>query len=66
MPRFDQILLPFGLGIAAAAFVYWTALGYSHYGVFTGDGAFRAAFALGAVGLLALVLRLAQWVNRSP
>lgn len=62
MPRFDQLLLPFGLGIAAVAFVYWTALGYTYHGMFTGEGAFRAAFALGAVGVLALVLRLAWWV----
>ena len=63
MPRFDQLLLPFGLGLAALTFVYWTSVGFARYGRWTSEGVLRAAFVLGAVGAFALVLRLAQWLD---
>ena len=40
-----------------------TAVEYERYGRWMGEGAVRAAFVLGAVGVLSLVLRLAQWVE---
>lgn len=60
---FHKLVLPFGLGIAFGAFVFWTALGYLRYGGWTTEGLFRAVFALGAVLLLAGVLRLAEWLT---
>jgi hypothetical protein len=62
-PRFDRIVLPFGLGLAAATFAYWTAVEYDRYGRWLGEGAVRGALVLGAVGLLALVLRMAIWAE---
>ena len=58
-----RLVLPFGLVIAASAFVYWTALGYLRFGAWLPEGLLRATFALGAVLLLAGVLRIAQWVT---
>ena len=60
MPRYDQFVLPFGLGIAAAALLYWSAWELDTYGMWLGEGVVRATVVLGAVGVLALVLRLAQ------
>jgi hypothetical protein len=57
-----RLVLPFGLVIALAAFAYWTALGYLRFGAWTPEGFSRALFALGAVLLLAAVIRCAQWV----
>ncbi len=59
----DKLVLLFGLVIAAGTFVYWTVLGYLHFETWTPDGLFRAVFVLGAVLLLAGVLRLAQWLT---
>ena len=64
VPRFDQLVLPFGLGIAAATLAYWTLWEYHHFGEFVGEGVVRAAVALGAVGALSLVLRLARATDR--
>ena len=61
-PRYT-LVLTFGLVLAAAAFVYWTVIGYAHFDTWTPDGLFRAVFVLGAVGLLAGVLRLARWLT---
>jgi hypothetical protein len=58
-----RLVLPFGLAIAAATFVYWTVLGYLRVGAWTSEGLFRALFALGAILLLALVLRCVRWVE---
>ncbi len=60
MPRFDQLVLPFGLGIAAATLLYWTVWEFDQYGEFVGEGVVRAAVALGAVGVLSFVLYLAR------
>ena len=60
---YDRLLLPLGLVVALAAFVYWTALGYRYFDAWTPEGLFRAVFALGAVLLLAGVLRLARYVT---
>lgn len=64
MPRYDQLVLPFGLGIAAATLLYWTLWEVDQYGAILGEGIVRAAVALGAVGVLALVLRLAHVTDR--
>jgi hypothetical protein len=64
VPRYDQLVLPFGLGIAAATMLYWTLWEFDRYGVFVGEGVVRAAVGLGAVGVLALVLRLAHMTDR--
>lgn len=63
LPSFHKLVLPFGLGIGAAAFAYWTLLGYLHFETWTPDGLFRAVFVLGAVLLLAGVLWLARWIT---
>ena len=60
---YDRLVLPFGFVVALAAFVYWTALGYQRFAAWTPEGLFRAVFALGAVLLLAGVLRLARHVT---
>lgn len=56
-----KLILSFGLGIAAVTFVFWTVLGYLRFEAWTPDGLFRAVFVLGAVLLLAAVLRLVRW-----
>ena len=60
---FYKLVLPFGLGIAAFTYVFWTVLGYRHFAQWTPDGLLRATFALGAVLVLAGVLWLAQWLT---
>ncbi len=60
VPRYDQLVLPFGLGIAAVTLLYWTLWEFDRYGTWLGEGVVRSAVALGAVGILALVLRLAR------
>ena len=62
-PPFYKLVLPFGLALAAAALTYWTALDRLHFGVWLPDGLVRAVVVLGAVLLLAGVLRLAQWLT---
>lgn len=59
MPRYDQLVLPFGLGIAAVTLLYWTVWEFDRYGRWLGEGVVRSAVVLGAVGVLALVLRMA-------
>lgn len=58
-----KLVLPFGLVLAAVTFVFWTVLGYLRFDAWSPEGLFRAVFVLGAVGLLAGVLRLAQWLT---
>jgi hypothetical protein len=60
VPRYDQFILPFGLGIAVAALLYWSAWELDRYGMWLGEGVIRAAVALGAVGVFSLVLRVAH------
>lgn len=63
----EKLVLPFGLAIAVAAFVFWTVLGYLRFGVWVHEGLLRAVVALGAVLLLAGVIRCARWVaERGP
>ncbi len=57
-----QLVLPFGLVLAAATFAYWTVLGYLRFNSWTPEGLFRAVFVLGAVLLLSAVLRLVRWM----
>lgn len=59
----DQLVLPFGLVLAAGTFVYWTVLGYVRFSAWTPEGVFRAVFVLGVVLLLSGVLRLARWIT---
>lgn len=59
----SQLVLPFGLLLAAATFAYWTLLGYARFSVWTTEGLFRAVFVLGAVLLLSGILRLARWIT---
>ncbi len=61
--RFDRLLLIFGLAIAACTFAYWTMLEYERFGRWMGEGLLRAVVVLGAMGVLAVVFWLAQWLE---
>lgn len=58
----DRLVLPFGLVLGLGALVYWTVLGYLRFGAWLSEGLLRAVFVLGAVLLLAGVLRWARWI----
>ena len=62
-PPFEKLVLGFGSLIAASAYLYWTYVGVSAGEGWTGDPAARAFVVLGASALLALVFRLAVYVN---
>ena len=63
LPPYEKMALGFGAALAAIAYGYWTYLGYARGEGWTAVGASRALVVLGASALLALVLRLAVWVN---
>ena len=62
-PPFEKLVLRFGSVIAAAAYFYWTYIGYASGEGWTSNAAARAFVVLGATALLALVFRLAVYVN---
>lgn len=62
----ERLVLGIGCGIAAAAYVYWTAEAVRLGAGWTSAASLRAAVALGAVLLLALVLRVVRRVNQPP
>lgn len=62
MKRFpERLILSFGLGIAVAAFVFWTAFGWIRFRMWIQDGVHTAVVALGATLFLALLVRFAFW-----
>ena len=62
-PPYEKLVLGFGVALAAVAYVYWTAISASRGDALGATAASRALFILGASALLALVLRLALYVN---
>ena len=62
-PPFEKLVLGFGSLIAASAYLYWTYIGFTTGEGWTGNPAGRAFVVLGASALLALVFRLAVYVN---
>lgn len=62
-PSFEKLVLGFGSAIALLAYLYWTYVGISAGEGWTGAPAARAFVVLGASALLALVFRLAVYVN---
>ena len=59
----ERLVLAFGVGIAVVAYGYWTVQGLRFGEGWTGVASLRAGVVLGAVLLLALVLRAAKRVN---
>ena len=62
-PPFEALVLGFGVAIAVAAYVYWTAVGASRGDAWSSVPASRALVVLGGTLVLALVLRMALWVD---
>ncbi|MDT0633045.1 hypothetical protein RQM47_06145 [Rubrivirga sp. S365] len=63
----ERLVLAFGFGIAAAAYVYWTVEGFRLGVGWTSVAALRAAVPLGATLLLALLLRAVRSLHdRGP
>lgn len=60
----ERLVLAFGLGIAATAYGYWTYQSLRDGLGVTSPASRRAGVALGALLLLALVLRAVARVNR--
>lgn len=59
----ERLVLVFGCGIAAAAYLYWTAEAVRLGLGWTSVASLRAAIALGGTVLLALILRAARHLN---
>ena len=59
----ERLVLAFGCGIAAAAYVYWTVEGLRLGVGWTGVAATRAAVPLAATFLLALLLRAVRAIH---
>ena len=62
----ERLVLAFGCGIAAAAYLYWTVEALQLGLGWTSTASLRAAVVLGGTALLALVLRAAIRTNRPP
>ncbi|HIG75721.1 MAG TPA: hypothetical protein EYQ24_14420 [Bacteroidetes bacterium] len=62
-PPFEKLVLGFGTAIAAVTYLYWTYVGVSAGEGWTSEPAARAFVVLGASTVLALVFRLAVFVN---
>ena len=62
----ERLVLTFGVGIAVAAYGYWTLHSLRLGLGVTATASLRAGVVLTAVLLLALVLRVATRVNRPP
>ena len=61
----ERLVLVFGCGIAAAAYLYWTVEAVRLGLGWTSIASLRSAVVLGATVLLALVLRAARHLNDS-
>lgn len=55
----------FGVGIALAAYIYWTVVGLGRGEGWTNVPSLRALFALGSVILLAVLLRVIRAIDES-
>ena len=62
----ERLVLAFGCGISAVAYVYWTVEAARFGPAISAVPAVRAGVSLGATVLLALVLRLVSLANRPP
>ncbi len=62
----ERLVLAFGCGIAAAAYLYWTVEAVRLGLGWTSVASVRAAVVLGGTVLLALVLRAARNLNDPP
>ena len=62
----ERLVLAFGCGIAAVAYVYWTAQAVQRGLGWTSVASLRAGVALLGCLLLALVLRAVRRSNRPP
>ena len=62
-PPFEKLALGFGVAIAAATYVYWTLLGFERGEGWTSVAASRALVGLGGACVLAVILRLAVYLN---
>ena len=61
----ERIVLWFGIGIAAAAYLYWSALGFSRGEGWSSVPALRALGALAGITLLTVLLRLIRSIDES-
>ena len=61
----EHLVVMFGLGIALAAYLYWTVVGLDRGEGWTDVPALRALVVLGSVGLLALLLRVIRAIDES-
>jgi hypothetical protein len=59
----ERLVLAFGCGIAAVAYVYWTAWAVERGLGWTSVASVRAAVPLAATALLALLLRAVRFVH---
>lgn len=62
----ERLILAFGVGIAAAAYGYWTYRSIQLGLGVTETASIRAGVVLGALLLLALLLRAVAHVNQPP
>ena len=62
-PTYEKLALGFGVLLAALAYAYWTWVGFARGEPWSSVAASRALVVLGGTALLALVLRLAVFVN---
>lgn len=63
---YERLVLGFGVALAAAAYVYWMAVGVRYGEPWAATAALRAASVLAATLLMALVMRAAVYLNRKP
>ncbi|MFN3597419.1 MAG: hypothetical protein ACK41D_09135 [Rubricoccaceae bacterium] len=63
---YERLVLGFGAALAAAAYVYWMAVGIRYSEPWAATAAMRAAFVLAGTLLMALVMRAAVYLNRKP
>ena len=61
----ERLVMWFGVGIALAAYIYWTVVGLGRGEGWTGIPAFRALFVLGSVSVLAVLLRMIRAIDES-
>ena len=61
----DRLVVMFGVGIALAAYIYWTVVGLGRGEGWSDIPALRALFVLSSVCLLALLLRVIRAIDES-
>ena len=61
----ERLVMMFGVGIALAAYIYWTAVGLGRGEGWTNIPSLRALFVLGSVLLLAGLLRVIRAIDES-